>query len=112
MRNLFTTNKPSRGEVDYFVRQEIELRRRLAEQRQAELEAEERSHARELHYMHCPKCGMRLEEILLSDVRIDKCFGCQGLWLDDGELERISRKETGFLQRLLHLFRPYQAQHG
>lgn len=106
MKSVLAMEKPSQHEVDYFVRLEIDLRRRLAEQRQAELEAEEQRAARELHYMHCPKCGMQLEEIQLGDVRIDKCFGCHGLWLDDGELERISGKDTGFLPRLLHLFRP------
>jgi hypothetical protein len=54
--------------------------------------------------MKCPKCGMQLEEIGFGDVRIDKCFSCDGLWLDKGELDLIRRKEAGFMGRLLSVF--------
>jgi uncharacterized protein len=106
MKNTLALAKPSRHEEDYFVRLEIELRRSLATQRQAEMELEAREAARALHFMKCPKCGMQLEEISLADVRIDKCFGCQGLWLDAGELDTISAKESGFMQRVWHAFHP------
>lgn len=106
MKNVLALAKPSRQEQDYFVRQEIELRRSLANQRQAGMELEAREAARALHFMKCPKCGMQLEEISLGGVRIDKCFSCQGLWLDAGELEAISAKESGFMQRVWHAFRP------
>lgn len=97
--------KPSQNEEEYFARKEIELRRQMAEQRQAQVKAEERQKARELHFMKCPKCGMQLEEIALGDVRVDKCFGCQGMWLDEGELGKISAKEPGFVGRLFQAFR-------
>ena len=97
--------KPSKNEEEYFARQQIELKRKLAAERQARIEAEEHAAARALHFMKCPKCGMQLEEISLGDVRVDKCFHCQGLWLDAGELERITTKEPGFMERLLHVFR-------
>ena len=82
-------------EEQYFAREEFILRRKLAEARRAELLAEERLRASELHQMKCPKCGMQLEEITFSDVRIDKCFSCDGIWLDKGELDRDPR-EGGF----------------
>jgi len=104
MKNALTLAKPSRNEQDYFLRLEIELRRTIAERRQAEMELQERETCRALHFMKCPKCGVQLEEISLGDVRIDKCFGCQGLWLDAGELDTISAKEPGFMQRLWHAF--------
>ncbi len=85
------------GEEEYFARQESERKRRLAAERQATLLAEERERERALHQMKCPKCGMQLEEIALGDVRVDKCFFCEGLWLDKGELELIRQKEGGFL---------------
>ena len=93
------------GEEEYFARQEIEGRRKLAEKRQAKLLAEERERARALHFMKCPKCGMQLEEIAFGNVRIDKCFSCEGLWLDKGELEVIQQKEGGFMGRMLGVFR-------
>jgi uncharacterized protein len=96
---------PSGPEEEYFARQEVERRRRLAEERQAQMEEEHRQEQRALHYMKCPKCGMQLEEISFGDVRVDKCFHCEGMWLDKGELERIHTKDTGFVGRLLHVFR-------
>ena len=98
--------KPSSNEEEYFARQEAERRRLVAEQRQAAILVEERERQRELHFMKCPKCGMQLEEITFGDVRVDKCFHCEGMWLDKGELEMLHTKEPGFLGRLLHVFRP------
>ena len=98
--------KPSENEEEYFGKKEIELRRKLAEERQAQIAEEERETARKLHFMKCPKCGMQLEEIPLGDLRVDKCFHCQGLWLDAGELEKIPAKSTGFLSRVIDAFRP------
>ena len=97
--------KPSTAEEEYFARQEFERRRKVAEERQAKLLVEEREQARALHFMKCPKCGMQLEEIAFGDVSIDKCFGCEGIWLDKGELEIIRKKETGFMEKVLNVFR-------
>lgn len=97
--------KPS-NEEEYFARQEMERRRKFAEERQARLLAEERERERALHFMKCPKCGMELEEIAFGEVRIDKCFGCEGIWLDKGELESVRKKEAGFLGKMLDVFRP------
>ena len=97
--------KPSGPEEEYFAREEAERRRRLAEERTAKLRDEEREQQRTLHQMKCPKCGMQLEEIAFGDVRVDKCFSCEGIWLDRGELETIQSKEPGFMGRLLNVFR-------
>ena len=97
--------KPRAREEGYFARQEVERRRRVAEERQVTLMSEERERARALHLMKCPKCGMQLEEIVFGDVRIDKCFSCEGLWLDQGELEVIQQKEGSFMGRMLGVFR-------
>jgi hypothetical protein len=97
--------KPSSSEEEYFARVEIERRRKLAEERQSKLQAEERERQKALHFMHCPKCGSELEEIPYGDVHVDKCFRCGGLWLDHGEVERIlQKKEAGFIGRLLGAF--------
>ncbi len=97
--------KPSGPEEEYFARQEMERRRKLAEERQASIAEEERQRQRTLHFMKCPKCGMQLEEIAFGDVHVDKCFNCEGMWLDKGELETIRTKEAGFAGRLLNVFR-------
>jgi hypothetical protein len=97
--------KPSSPEEEYFARQEAELRRKAAEQQRASMQEAERNRARELHYMKCPKCGMQLEEIGFGGVKVDKCFNCEGMWLDKGELETLQTKEPGFVGRLLNTFK-------
>ena len=92
------------GEEEHFARLEVERVRRVAEERQAKLLAEERERARALHFMKCPKCGMQLDEIAFVDIRIDKCFSCDGLWLDKGELDLIREKDGDFMGRLLSVF--------
>ncbi|MBZ5618891.1 MAG: zf-TFIIB domain-containing protein [Acidobacteriia bacterium] len=47
---------------------------------------------------------MQLEEIAFGDVLVDKCFSCEGLWLDKGELEVIRQKDGGFMGRMLRVF--------
>ena len=39
--------------------------------------------------MRCPSCGSRLVELERSDVLIDACPTCRGIWLDRGELDKI-----------------------
>jgi uncharacterized protein len=81
--------KPTANEEEYFARQEAERRRKIADEQQARLKTEERERDRTLHFMRCPKCGLLLEEITFGDVRVDKCFGCEGIWLDKGEFETL-----------------------
>ena len=95
--------KPSPNEEEYFARQEAARKRKLAEQRQAKLLAERG--ARQMHYMKCPKCGIRLDEMLFDGVRVDKCSGCEGLWLDRGELESIRNNGSALARALPSLFR-------
>lgn len=97
--------KPSSNEEEYFAKLELERRRKMAEERQAELKVEEREKERALHHMKCPKCGMQLEEIAYGDVKVDKCFGCEGIWLDKGEMDVIRKKESGFVGTLLNVFK-------
>lgn len=39
--------------------------------------------------MNCPKCKDSMVVLELKDVEIDKCFSCNGVWLDEGELEQL-----------------------
>jgi Zn-finger nucleic acid-binding protein len=43
--------------------------------------------------MQCPSCGARLVEIDRSEITIDACPECRGVWLDRGELDRILEHE-------------------
>jgi hypothetical protein len=97
--------KPSEKEEEYFARLEFERRQKVEEQARAKMEAAEAKRQKELHYMHCPKCGMKLIEINYKGIEVDKCSSCEGVWLDAGELEAISQLEKGKLERWFVVFR-------
>ncbi|MEO7984908.1 MAG: zf-TFIIB domain-containing protein [Gemmatimonadales bacterium] len=84
-----TTDKPSRNEDEYFVKQDAELlkrQRELAES--AALEGERRS-----HYMKCPKDGYDLASSKYHGVQIETCPNCGGMWLDAGEIDLVAKEE-------------------
>jgi len=97
--------RPSDKEDAYFVRQEFERRRKQEEEKLARLNAEEKTKLKELHYMHCPKCGNNLIEIDYKGIAVDKCSHCDGVWLDAGELEQISHLEKGLLDKWFQAFK-------
>ena len=44
--------------------------------------------------MRCPKCRSDMEQITIDGTEVDRCSSCHGLWFDDGELSKLSRKEA------------------
>ena len=99
------TNRPSASEEEYFARQEAEQRRVHALETQRQMEEAERERLKALHYLRCPKFGMALEPVTLQGVQIDRCYSCNGTWLDEGELEQLAGREPGVLQKIVGLFR-------
>lgn len=97
--------KPSEKEEEYFARQEFERRKKQEAEKQAALAKDERRKRQELHYMHCPKCGMDLIEIDYRGIAVDKCSGCDGIWLDAGELAAIARLEKSMLDGWFSVFK-------
>ncbi|MBI4366393.1 MAG: zf-TFIIB domain-containing protein [Deltaproteobacteria bacterium] len=55
--------------------------------------------------MHCPKCGLELQTIPFKGVQIDQCFHCGGVFLDNGELEKLAGTESHFWDSVLSLFK-------
>lgn len=102
---VMTRDRPSAAEEEYFARQEVELRRVNALETQRQMERVERERLKAVHYMRCPKCGMALEAVTLKGVQIDRCYSCNGTWLDEGELEQLAGKEPGVLQKIVGMFR-------
>ena len=43
--------------------------------------------------MRCPNCGSRLVEVERTEILIDACPDCRGVWLDRGELDKILVRE-------------------
>ncbi|MCX8026966.1 MAG: zf-TFIIB domain-containing protein [Thermodesulfovibrionales bacterium] len=97
--------KPSELEEEYMARKEFERLKKLEEEKQKKMLETEKQKLKELHYMKCPKCGMNLVEIDYKNIKIDKCTECEGVWLDAGELEQVSKLEKGALDKLFGVFK-------
>lgn len=96
---------PSEKEEEYFARQELERRKKAAEERERQMADEEKSRLKELHYMKCPKCGMDLAHIELKGIELDRCVSCGGTWFDAGELEQLMDDKGGLFSQIKNVFR-------
>ena len=43
----------------------------------------------------CPKCGAPMRSYDRNGVTVEQCSGCRGIFLDRGELERLTDAESG-----------------
>jgi uncharacterized protein len=82
----------------------MEQQREEAQRRHDALPAPDRERLKKLHWMRCAKCGEQLTEVQFRDVKVDKCFACGGVYLDDGELEQLTGK-PGWFESMLRFFR-------
>ena len=39
--------------------------------------------------LRCPRCSVKMDKIEKQEVVIDVCPGCNGMWLDDKEMDKI-----------------------
>ncbi len=82
-------------EEEYFRRKEQEALEKTRQRLAAE-----QSEPNKVSFMRCPKCSEKLEEQIFNDIKVDRCNSCHGGWLDPGELERVTSKESrGWLAR-------------
>lgn len=85
-------------EDTFFAERDRELLQKL----KAQTGAQDAEALRELTRMRCPKCGERLTTRTELDVEIDECPTGHGIWLDTGELEKLTTRESsGWLARFL-----------
>jgi uncharacterized protein len=83
---------PSENEERFFKEHELKLRMERLEREQKSIAESEKRRLKELHYMHCPKCGQKLAIEKYGTVEVDVCPSCKGMWLDAMELEQIVQK--------------------
>jgi len=99
-------DKPSKAEDEYFARQELERRKKWAQEQATKMATEQKEQLKQLHWMKCPKCGMDLNEIEVHGVKVDQCASCGGVFLDAGEMEQIEKHEQGgVMGRVFSMFR-------
>ena len=97
--------KTNKTEDEYVWAQELRSRmERLQTQQQAQSETE-KARLKELHWMHCPKCGQKLAAETCDSVEIDVCPSCHGVWLDAGELGTIVESTGSFFHSCLRALR-------
>jgi len=78
-------------EEEYFHRKNQEAIEKL----RAKMKVAEEAKAAGLSSMKCPRCDGTLIENKFEEVLIDICDKCGGVWLDSGELEQVTKKDTG-----------------
>lgn len=82
-------------EEEYFHRKNKEAMEKLREK----LDVAEAAKAAGQSTMQCPRCDGKLRESKFEEVVIDTCEKCGGVWLDSGELEQLTKRESGWLGR-------------
>jgi uncharacterized protein len=98
--------KPSHGEDEYFAREDAEKKRKLALQMKRKMAADELERLRELHHMHCPKCGMEMHTVRFRTLDVEVCFACGGVFLDKDEIDVIAHpQQKGIMAAILNLFK-------
>jgi hypothetical protein len=85
---------PSEKEQEYFLRKELERLKVLRDEHRQKVAEEERTKLKELHYMHCAKCGQTMSTTQLHGVDVEICPGCGGMYLDAGELDKLVEEHT------------------
>ena len=99
-------DKPSRAEDEYFAKQELERRKKWAQEQASKMATEEKERIKQQHWMKCPKCGMDLKEIDLHGVKVDQCANCGGIFLDAGEIDQLSKHEdAGIVGKVFSIFK-------
>ena len=85
-------------EEEYFHRKNKEAIEKLREK----MKVAEQARAAGTSSMRCPRCDDSLKESKVEGVTIESCDKCGGVWLDSGELERLTQKDkTGWLRGVL-----------
>lgn len=91
-------DKEKAEEDRYFAERDKAALDKLRVQKESEQEAAARDSAKG----RCPKDGSRLVSRTTDGVEIDECGSCGGLWLDAGELQALSQRDSeGWLGRFL-----------
>lgn len=49
----------------------------------------------EEEFLLCPRCKIHMKKLKKSDVIIDICTKCGGMWTDAGELEKLAKISEG-----------------
>ena len=93
-------------EEEYFYRKNLELIEKTRKKLDAERAAARQREQKKAHWMVCPKCGGKLQEVNVKGVMVDHCGSCNGVFLDKGEIELMphARRVRGWLSTIVDVF--------
>ncbi len=98
--------KPSHGEDEYFVLEDAEKKRKMARDVKKSMAADEAKRLKDLHFMHCPMCGMQMQSVAFRGMDVDVCFACGGVFLDKKEIDVIAHpQQKGIMAAILNWFK-------
>jgi len=98
-------------ENEYFAKEQTEQLRQAAVLARKALAAEERQALKAVHFMHCPNCGMKMQDVKLGDLKVAACFSCNGVFLDRSHLKVIAApQQKGIMAAILNWFKE-ETQH-
>lgn len=99
-----TRDKTTKAEDEFIAKEEAEKTKRLKVKLREQLSEEQREQTKAHCYMKCPKCGADLNEVTFRGIKIDRCLLCDGVWLDEGELEKLAGAEgNSTIGNILHI---------
>lgn len=82
--------KRTGGEREFILREETLQKQKLALQEAKRQLAEHKEQLKRLHWMHCPKDGMELRTVSFHGIQIERCPECNGVFLDNRDLEKLA----------------------
>jgi Transcription factor zinc-finger len=100
-------NRAQASEEEYFRNEEAEKRAEEAHTSARDAErASQAARARDaaLDVRRCPQCRTLLGAHSVRGVALQRCLSCDGVWLEAGKLELLTRPGPGLLTRLLGFF--------
>lgn len=96
---------PTQSEDEFIKLEEMRALKKHRKEAAAATAEADKVALKERHWMRCPKCGLELAEIDFKGVKVDACFGCSGMFLDNGEIDKIlEQDEPGLLGRMQKTF--------
>ena len=92
----------SEKEEEYFLRKEMERLKAIREEHARRTAVEERQKLKDLHFMHCAKCGQRMETTTLTDVEVELARVKRELALVRMERDILKKAAAYFAKESLH----------
>ena len=99
-------DKPTKSEEEYIAKEEAEQIKRMKKKQADEALIQKREETKAICFMKCPKCGDDLKQMLFRGINIDRCTNCEGVWLDQGELDKLAGSEDkSIIGDILNMFK-------